>query len=751
MPLKLVKNKSTDSSKILIELNPEQDKAVTTTLGPLLIIAGAGSGKTRVLTHRVAYLIEQGIPPYNILALTFTNKAAKEMQERIGRIVSRDSADKIWAGTFHSLFARILRYEAEKIGYTSSFSIYDTDDSLSVIKKIMNNENLDRQQYPPQGIRAKISWAKNQMINWIDYQESADTPIEKQTGFVYERYEKQLKQANAMDFDDLLINMIHLLRDNPDILEKYQNKFKYILVDEYQDTNRAQYQVINLLAKKHENICVVGDDAQSIYGWRGADIRNILEFNKDYPDVTVIRLEQNYRSTKTILAAADSVIKNNRKQLNKTLWTDNPDGELIEIINSSDDRFETEDIVGIIKSHLKNGNEYTEKDFAVLYRTNAQSLALENTFRKHDIPYVIIGGISFYKRKEIKDTLAYLKLLFNPKDEESLLRIVNEPPRGLGLTSLRHIKTSAVDAGIPLLDAFFRTEDNINLQNRAKNSALNFANFIKKYVDLKDSLNPSELALKYIEETGMLQMYREIGTSDASDRWNNIQQLLSDISTYFRNEPEAKFEDYLQQMALMSDIDEKDTSHNQVKLMTLHSAKGLEFPIVFIAGLEEGLFPLAKSEMIQEEEEEERRLLYVGMTRAEQKLYLTYANRRMRFGNYSDQGPSPFITEIDPKFLHRKIKEKPSFQSSKTTPDNLIKKKMKVPSKKTFATSKSKKIQPEKSEFDFKNGDMVQHSKFGKGKVLAVAGSGNNVKAVVHFNSVGKKVLMLQYAKLEHI
>ncbi|MFH1051853.1 MAG: UvrD-helicase domain-containing protein, partial [bacterium] len=487
MTLKLVKNIEKQSSDIFTGLNPEQVKAVQHIEGPLLVIAGAGSGKTRVLTHRVAHLIEKGIPPYNILALTFTNKAAKEMQGRIAKIVSEDSARKIWAGTFHSIFARILRYEAEYLSYTSSFSIYDTDDSLSLVKKILNEENIDHQKFNPQGIRSRISSSKNRMVGWDEYQNSADNPVDKQTGFVFERYENRLKQANAMDFDDLLLNMIRLLQKNPDILEKYQNKFKYLLIDEYQDTNRAQYVIINLLARKNKNICVVGDDAQSIYGWRGADIRNILDFQTDYSDATVIRLEQNYRSTKIILAAADSVIKNNLRQMKKKLWTDNPEGELIQVVSSMDERFEAEDIVEKIKSLTGEKSEFTNKDFAILYRTNAQSLALENAFRKHNLPYIIIGGISFYKRKEVKDTLAYLKLLYNQLDEESLMRVVNEPPRGLGTTSLRHISEYARTHNIPLFDSFYQSEKNINLQGRAINSAMKFVMMIQKYINQKDS------------------------------------------------------------------------------------------------------------------------------------------------------------------------------------------------------------------------------------------------------------------------
>jgi DNA helicase-2/ATP-dependent DNA helicase PcrA len=633
MPLKLVKVASENKSKILDGLNDEQQKAVCVVDGPLLIVAGAGSGKTRVLTHRVAYLIEKGINPYNILALTFTNKAAREMVDRISRIVPEYAASKLWAGTFHSIFARLLRYEAEHIGYTSSFSIYDTDDSLAVVKSEMNTLGINQQQFPAQAMRSRISWAKNQLIDWQAYSGSADTFLQKQTAIVFEAYEKALRANNAMDFDDLLNNMIYALRASDDILEKYQERFKYILVDEYQDTNRAQYIVINLLAKKHKNICVVGDDAQSIYRWRGAEIQNILDFQKDYNTTNVIRLERNYRSTKTILAVADSIIKHNRKQIPKKLWTDNSDGEQVSLLSCLDDRDEAARIVGLISEKAKTG-KYEFKDFAILYRTNAQSLALENAFKIQSIPYVILGGISFYKRKEVKDVLSYLKLLVNPLDSESLLRVINEPPRGIGNTSIRYIKIFAEKNSISLYNAFLRIDEIEDVPPRAKNAVKNFTGLVEKYrADIKSS-SPYSLAFMYITETGIMQMYKEINTDDSLDRWNNIQQFLSDISDYFNRNENAVFEDYLNQLSLLTDIDEKDTSQNQVKLMTLHSAKGLEFPVVIIAGLEEGLFPLAKAEMHFEEEEEERRLFYVGITRAQELLYLTYANRRLRFGDY---------------------------------------------------------------------------------------------------------------------
>ncbi|MBI5324920.1 MAG: UvrD-helicase domain-containing protein [Ignavibacteriae bacterium] len=743
MALKLVKVTNDINSGLLDKLNEAQQEGVKTIDGPLLIIAGAGSGKTRVLTHRIAYLIEQGINPYNILALTFTNKAAKEMLERISRIVPPESANKVWAGTFHSIFARLLRYEANSIGFTSSFSIYDTEDSLSAVKGIMNNLGVNQQKFSPQSMIGRISWAKNQMIDIEAYSNSAESELEKQTSVIYNEYQKALQSNNAMDFDDLLINMIEVLKHSDDILDKYQNKFRYILVDEYQDTNRAQYIVINMLAKKHKNICVVGDDAQSIYRWRGADIRNILDFQKDYIEAKVVRLEQNYRSTKTILGAADSVIKYNRKQLSKTLWTDNIDGEPVKIIESSDDKEEAERVVSIVSENSKSGN-FSHKDFAILYRTNAQSLALENAFKKVQIPYIIIGGISFYQRKEIKDVLAYLKLLVNRQDSESLIRIINEPPRGIGPTSLKYIKGFAEKHNISLYDAFLRVNENEHLQQRAKESASKFIAFIENYRSLAGNSEPGKLAEQYISETGILQMYREINTEDSLDRWNNIQQFLSDFVDYFNRNEEAQFGDYLNQLSLLTDFDQKDTSQEQVKMMTLHSAKGLEFPVVIIAGLEHGLMPLLRADSHFEEEEEERRLFYVGITRAEKLLYLTYARNRMRFGSYSTSSPSKFINEIDQKYLEysQRLNNVISYQPIKNDFQKPF------PS---ISFKPKKEITSSQDEFinKFKTGDWVNHSHFGKGKIMAMVGTGNNAKAVVNFNSVGKKVLMLQYAKLE--
>jgi DNA helicase-2/ATP-dependent DNA helicase PcrA len=761
MSLTLRKINDDGKNKILANLNDQQVKAVRQIDGPLLVIAGAGSGKTRVLTHRIAYLIDQQIAPWNILALTFTNKAALEMKSRISGIVPPEAVQKVWAGTFHSIFARILRTEADKIGYTSSFSIYDTDDSLSLIRSIMSTAGINNKQFPAQGLRSRISWAKNRMVSVQDYIETADNSQDKQTAFVYEAYEESLKKNNAMDFDDLLLKMIELLNSSPEVLNKYQNRFKYILVDEYQDTNRAQYIVINKLAKAHKNICVVGDDAQSIYRWRGADIRNILDFKKDYPDAKLIALEQNYRSTKTIIEAAGSVIKYNANQIQKNLWTENKIGEPIDVMDCRTDKEEAEKISYLISKKRDEG--YSAGDIAVLYRTNAQSLSIENSLRQRDLPYVIIGGISFYKRKEIKDTIAYLRLLYNPQDGESLSRIINEPPRGIGLTSLRHLSGYAQRTGKSLLNTFLNVDLVTEVKPKPRAAVKKFTEMIEKYLELKNQLKPGELAMKYIEETGLLDMYKEINTEDALDRWNNIQQLLSDISLFFRQNEAASFDDYLQQIALATDYDEKDTEQDQIKLMTLHTAKGLEFPVVFIAGLEQGLFPLSRQDMSVDEEEEERRLFYVGITRAEEKLYLSFCRQRYRFGDIKDQSPSSFINEVDSKYLRweetksmsqhipgpslRKTEEEKKLAKWDTNSNYQKQLSLNMEKKKQAEQKRDKPGRPPKIEM----GDKVKHSHFGMGKVLAIAGTGANAKAVIMFDSVGRKVIMLQYARLEKL
>lgn len=747
MKLQLVKQTQAELPDFLKDLNSEQQKAAATTEGPLLIIAGAGSGKTRVVTFRIAYLLQKGIPPHNILALTFTNKAAHEMKERIATMVGNSTSSKVWAGTFHSIFARILRSEAENLGYTSSFSIYDSDDSLSVVRAVMNTLGISQQQVPPQGVRSRISSAKNQMIGAQRYANEAGNILEKQTGQIYQEYEKRLRLNNAMDFDDLLINMINLFNNFPEILKKYQERFRYIHVDEYQDTNRAQYIAIKMLAAGiHRNLCVVGDDAQSIYKWRGADIRNILDFQNDYDDAAVVRLEQNYRSTKTILQAADNVIGNNRKQLAKKLWTDNPEGAKISVLPARDDREEADMILKALRTEM-NENFLDPKDFALLYRTNAQSQALEDALRRAAIPYTIVGGLSFYKRKEVKDTVAYLRLLVNPNDSESVLRVINEPPRGIGATSLQHIRTYADEHNISLFEAFTTANQITTIQKRAAGSAQTFASMVQRFIDLKPDIPPTELAVSFIEATGLLRMLKDENTEESLDRWNNVQRLLSNIAEMSAREENPSLEAFLQQIALVSDTDEADTTKNRVALMTMHAAKGLEFPVVFIAGMEQGLFPMGRAENNAEEAEEERRLFYVGITRARQKLYLSYAERRFRFGELIFAQPSRFIGEISEELLELKVGNM-NFQQStprkKPIDVTIIRQPFfdDIPKEDFFS-----QVPPTSPKL--RVGIKVKHAQFGVGTVQALSGEGSKAQALVYFPTVGKKHLMLEYAKLQ--
>ncbi len=736
------------NNNIIEGLNPEQKAAVQTINGPLLIVAGAGSGKTRVITNRIANLIANGVAPWNILALTFTNKAAGEMKKRIANLIGESQAEKVWAGTFHSIFAKLLRYDAEILGYDRNFTIYDADDSLSLVKKVLEELNLSGASMSPQSVRSRISSNKNKLITWQNIAENQRMQYDKAFAEVYKRYNEKLKINNAMDFDDLLWNFILLLQKSKDVLNKYQEKFRYILVDEYQDTNKAQYIATNLLARHYQNICVVGDDAQSIYGWRGADIQNILDFKEDYPHAKVFKLEQNYRSTKTILEAADSVIKNNSNQLKKNLRTDNQQGELIDVVECDSDIEEAEYIISTIKNHINSGK--SAKDFCVLYRTNAQSLEFEKACRKRNLPYIIIGGMSFYKRKEVKDTLSYLRVLVNPKDAEALLRIINEPTRGIGQTSLQHLINFANSNSIDLLSAFRRANENSNLQKRAVVAATNFANFIDLFRNRLEEEEYSDVAGEYIAETGMINFLTMMGTDEAKDRIRNIEQVINDIANFEMDNPDSTLEDYVQQISLISDIDDKEFGTERLPLMTLHSAKGLEFKEVFIAGLERGLFPLFRADQDPKEEEEERRLFYVGITRAEQKLSLTYSKKRMKFGSVSFQAPSSFLREIDKSLLNMLLPSGEKAQSSSPT--------FARGAGSTFAAKQhyfsdipqqEYYSQIEQPQYRFRVGDLVRHKQFGVGKVTGMSGDGANTKITVNFSNIGKKLLLLQYAKLE--
>ena len=756
--MEIVKN------NILDGLNENQKEAVTTINGPLQIIAGAGSGKTRVLTHRIAHLIEQGIKPYNILALTFTNKAAKEMKHRIAQLVDEYNAERIWAGTFHSIFARILRYEASEIGYDNNFSIYDTEESLTVLKKtVFTNIDISKET-KENAVFSAISSAKNKLILPDKYAQNATTNFEKIVAECYREYQAQLLRNNSMDFDDLLVNMLRLLHI-PNILAKYQDKFHYILIDEYQDTNKVQYSAINELAKHRQNICVVGDDAQSIYKWRGADITNILNFGKDYPYCKVVKLEQNYRSTKNILAAADSVIKHNKNQLPKHLWTENDDGEKIYLMKLQNDRVEAKNVVDIINNKYREGEKLNQ--FAILYRTNAQSLVFENACRMLNLPYIVIGGMSFYKRKEVKDILAYLRLLVNFKDDNSLLRIINEPPRGIGGVTVDAVVNFARKNRLSLLESLKIATSEQVITKKPATQIDKLSHLFEKHIQLvRENASPEHL-VEFIQQTGIIDYYKEIDTDDANDRLANIEQLLTDIISYISNDSlgdsfnensERNLQSYLEQVSLISDLDAKELAEDRITLMTLHSAKGLEYDNVFIVGLENNLFPLTSSSKFVDDIEEERRLFYVGVTRARKTLTVSYCENRMKFGQFHQNSPSIFLKEIEPDLLEDVMGN--TFLVRKRNFDSVLSNNQKMPSpKKSFPKENYSQIDdfsdddnysqlPETVD-GFRIGDVVKHSSFGVGKILDISGFGDKQKITVHFSTVGRKQLLLKYANLE--
>jgi len=742
-------------SSFLQDLNPAQQEAVKALNGPVMIVAGAGSGKTRVLTYRVAYLVHCGVKPYEILALTFTNKAANEMKKRIIKLVGKES-QQVWMGTFHSILARILRWECEPLGYNRNFTIYDTDDSISLIKSVMSDLGISAQQFNPQAIRSHISIAKNQLIYPQEFARLAGDVFEEKAAKVYEEYQKKLQRNNAMDFDDLLLKPIELFERFPKVLEKYQNRFKFILVDEYQDTNHAQYVLIKLLAMLHRNICVVGDDAQSIYAFRGADIRNILDFEKDYPDCQLFRLEQNYRSTKKILTAADSVIKNNVHQIHKNLWTDNKEGEPITLIECDDDMDEGYRIVRHIQDQSIE-KKLQLKDFAILYRTNAQSRALEDALRRSGIPYTIVGGVEFYKRKEIKDVLAYLKIIVNPKDDESIERIINYPARGIGDITIEKIRTYAVQQGISFFDALQRLDTIPTLTPKAKANVSEFYQLLRKYIDLKTKISASELVRAAVDEIGILNEFKMEGTPEALARRENVQELLSAITEYMVEHPDATLDSFLEEVSLIADIDTWDSERNAVTLMTLHSAKGLEFPVVFITGLEEGLFPHSQSIYDRKELEEERRLFYVGITRTMKKLFLTYACKRYRFGDITYPARSRFLDEIDENTIEfesakRRRREKPTIELEEIEKELHRKRDGKRKKRVTeYVDDESKYEDYSQSEAPLQIGSLVEHETFGRGKVIDLSGYGDAAKAVVQFDGNVRKHLMLKFARLKII
>ncbi len=761
-------------SKILAGLNPAQRAAVSHLNGPVMIVAGAGSGKTRVLTHRIALLVESGVRPWQVLALTFTNKAAKEMKERIALLVSPELARDLWMGTFHSVFARILRRHAADIGYTSSFTIYDSDDSLNAIKQVMNVLGISKDQSNANAVRSRISSAKNQLISPEEYERLARDLFSEQVARIYPEYNRALRLANAMDFDDLLLKTIELLDlpatpDNAGPLAYYQQKFKYILVDEYQDTNRAQYAIIKRLAGTQGNLTVVGDDAQSIYAFRGADIGNILDFERDYPGTQIFRLEQNYRSTKNILAAADELIKNNKDQIPKTLFTENVRGEPVKITQCLDERDEASAIVRAIEEQVR-ALKLDLKDCAVLYRTNAQSRAIEDGLRRQGIPYNIVGGTAFYKRKEIKDVLGYVRLLVNPNDSESLLRVINTPPRGIGATTMEHVAAYARDHRQSLMSALGAIDFVPGVQSRAIQRIHEFTRLLQKYTALRDKMSPSEQVRSLVDETNLLQELKLENTIEALSRRENIQEFLSAITDYFHEKPDATLESFLEEVSLLSEVDQSDGTKNAVTLMTLHSAKGLEYPVVCIAGLEEGLFPSQPVGGTRDPNdiEEERRLLYVGITRAMRRCFVFYAIERLRFGETARALPSRFIEEIERSGTTEHVTSfgtKPHLRESaseRTREISHLFAGSPVINGRTFArkrrethTAHSFEDEPRASYSQIEEGTTLEHGArvfhetFGEGRVIAVAGFGDKAKATVEFPKFGRKNLMLKFANLK--
>ena len=753
---------------VLDGLNESQILATKVINGPIMVIAGAGSGKTKVLTHRIAYLIENGVDPFNILSLTFTNKAAQEMKQRISLMVGEDKARNIWMGTFHSVFARILRVEHEKIGFPSNFTIYDTQDSKSLIKTIVKEKNLDDKLYKPGIIYNRISAAKNSLISSENYlNDSEILSTDKSTGRpkigeIYMTYQQRCFRASAMDFDDLLFKTNILLKQNPEILYKYQDKFKFILVDEYQDTNHAQYLIIKSLAARFENICVVGDDAQSIYSFRGANIQNILNFRKDYPDYQLFKLEQNYRSTKNIVEAANSIIRVNKDQIKKSVWTANNSGSKIKIIKSYSDNEEGKVVANeIFESASLHSIGY--KNFGILYRTNAQSRAFEEALRKINIPYRIYGGLSFYQRKEVKDLLAYFRLSANLNDEESLKRIINYPKRGIGLTTINKALVCANEKNVSLWDVVNEPDQFgfvVNSGTRAKLDL--FCSMIQNYNSRVNQSNAYELALEIAKNTGLIRDLSIDRTPEGIVRFENIQELLNGIQEFTKGNNEQTLNtlgDFLIDVALLTDADKNDNEdNNKVSLMTIHAAKGLEFSNVHVVGMEEDLFPSMLSKNSRSDLEEERRLFYVAVTRAKINLTLSYAVSRFKWGNLIQCEPSRFLEELDPKYIEHtfsiKNNKKDFTNAISKNKTSILKNKFSKPLnhlKKINNLSSSYNNKEEKDILKIKVGDQVVHERFGKGKVVEVNGEFPNTKATVFFPSSGQKQLLLKFAKLQLI
>ncbi|MDZ7317458.1 MAG: UvrD-helicase domain-containing protein [candidate division KSB1 bacterium] len=722
---------------LLNDLNDEQRRAVLHLDGPVLILAGAGSGKTRVLTYRIAHLLASGkARPAQVMAMTFTNKAAGEMRERVHRLIP-ESIGEMWVGTFHSLFARLLRREADKIGYAHNFSIYDTEDQAALIKTVMEELNISTQHYAPKMIHYLISRAKNGMVMPEEYAASAQNPVEEAAAKVYAEYNRRLRRLNAMDFDDLLIKPLELFRLYPLIKEYYQDRFRYLLVDEYQDTNRAQYWVLRELADKYRNICVVGDDDQSIYRWRGAELRNILGFEQDYPECAKFRLEQNYRSTPPILGLAHSVVSRNTQRHEKRLWTVKQGGEPVSLITVYDGYEEARLIVDKITAEFRKGR-LKFGDFAVLYRINAQSRQLEEVLRGEAIPYVIVGGIKFYERKEVKDVLAYLRAIVNPADTVSIKRIINTPARGIGEATIAKIDAFARQAGITFHDALAQAQRIPEIQPRTAEKLTDFYDLLSRYRQLIDQVPPGELASSLVEELRILHLFKEEGTIEAAARAENVRELLAAIHEFTVKNPGMGLEDYMQQVSLITDIDTWNDRADAVTLMTLHAAKGLEFPVVFITGLEEGLFPLSRSLNDPYDLEEERRLFYVGATRAKEKLYLLWAKNRRRYGEGEMQSyKSRFLKELDPQYVVEELS--PTLQRAARSTRTLV-----------YPENRMPRYEEESQEpLAIAPGTRVRHNTFGIGTVREVQASSGGAKLLVYFEQHGPKRLVLPFAKLE--
>jgi DNA helicase-2/ATP-dependent DNA helicase PcrA len=769
----------------LDELNEAQKGPVLHKEGPLMVIAGAGSGKTRVLTFRIAHLMAQGVDPFNILALTFTNKAAREMKKRIAGIVGGSEAKNLWMGTFHSIFARLLRFDGDKLGYPSNYTIYDTQDSQRLISSIIKEMGLDKDIYKYKQIQNRISSYKNSLITVKAYFQNpelmeADAMAKRpRLGDIYQNYVDRCFKAGAMDFDDLLLRTNELLSRFPEVLMKYQERFRYILVDEYQDTNHSQYLIVKALADRFQNICVVGDDAQSIYSFRGANITNILNFQRDYDDVAVYRLEQNYRSTKNIVNAANSIIANNKNQLEKVVWTANDEGTKIKLHRSTTDAEEGRYVAGSIFEQ-KMQNQRANGDFAVLYRTNSQSRAIEDALRKRDIPYRIYGGLSFYQRKEIKDLLSYLRLVINPKDEEALKRIINFPARGIGQTTLDRLTVAANHYSRSIFEVMENLDKiDLKINTGTKRKLEDFTNMIKSFQIMNESADAFSLAEHVAKKTGILLEFKKDGTPEGIARMENIEELLNGIKDFVEGQKEladakGDITEFLEDVALATDLDKDTGDDDRVALMTIHLAKGLEFPFVYIVGMEEDLFPSAMSMNTRSELEEERRLFYVALTRAEEQAYLTYTQNRYRWGKLIDAEPSRFIEEIEDRYIENltpvdTYRYKPLINTDifgevdksklrQSKPENGVPPGIGKPNQNQLR--KLRKLKPELAkpigntnpiDPNLSEGTLVNHTRFGRGKVLRIEGAGNDKKAEIQFDKGDIKKLLLRFAKLEII